>query len=101
MNGVSWKKAMEIALDRHADAPDVDQVCGVVLELFPEEWTGTRASLLPFAAAFELSQAMKQVKFLREAARERGLDPALSALQIRAAFSKILYRRSHYPTVGS
>ncbi len=97
MNGVSWSKAMEVALARHADSPDVEQVCAVVLELYPKEWTGNRAFLLPLAAAFELSQTNKRVKFLREAARERGLAPGLSVMEIRAAFSKTLYRRSHYP----
>ncbi len=98
MNGVAWSKAMEVALARHADSPDVEQVCAIVLELFPQDWTGHRAPLLPLAAAFELSQTNKQVKFLREAARERGLSAGLSAMEIRAAFSKILYRRSHYPS---
>ena len=97
MNGVGWSRVMGEALNRHADAPNVDQVCGVVLEMFPEDWEGSRGSLLPLAAAFELGQAMRQVTFLREAARERGLDPALSAQQIRTVFSKTLYRRIHYP----
>lgn len=99
MNGVGWKRAMETALERHADAPNVEQVCDVVLELFPQDWVGSRRPLLPLAAAFELGQAMQQVSFLRDTARERGLAPNLSAMQIRAAFSKTLYRRAHYPNV--
>lgn len=92
MNGVGWGNAMRVALARHADAPNVDQVCKIVLEMFPQDWTGTLRPLLPLVAAFELGQTMRQVSFLRE-----GRDPALTIRQIRAENSKTLYRRSHYP----
>ncbi len=99
MNGVKWGRVMEAALERHSDAPDVGQVCDITLEMFPDDWSGTLRPLLPLVAAFELGQAMRQVSCLRDAAQERGLAPALSVMQIRAAFSKTLYRRSHYPNV--
>ena len=97
MNGVGWAKVMATALDRHADAPTLDQVCAITVELFPQDWTGAMLQSLPLYAGRELREGMKQVAFLRDAARERGLDPSLSVAQIRATFSKTLYRRYHYP----
>src|SRR6266446_4936355 len=97
MSSMGWGRIMDLALDRHADAPDVDQVCAIVHELHPGKWTGTALGLLRLVAAFELGETMKRVAFVREGARASGLDPAFSFHELRAIFGKTVYRRARFP----
>ncbi len=95
--GAAWASVMDEALRRHDDAPTVDEICSVMREIYPREWQGTLRPLLPLVAAGELSETEKRVAFLREAARERGLDPSLPVSQIKTIFARKVSLRYRYP----
>ncbi len=88
MCGAAWGSIMERALDRHGDAPTVDDVIAIALDLYPREWAGSARELLPVVAAAELRETVKQVAYLRASARERGLPIAASIADIRNTFSR-------------
>lgn len=88
MTGKQWRRAMDEALRRHSDAPSLDQVCAILIELYPQRWTGHRAATIRIYAGYELSDTMKRVAFIREGAVEAGLDPSLPIAALRQAFGR-------------
>lgn len=97
MNGRQWHRVMAQALTRHNDKPDLAEVCAVALQMYPQHWTAGRRDLLPAVAAFELRQTMKAVAFMRDSAKERGIDHTQSVAAIRALSALDIPEESYAP----
>lgn len=102
MTNKQKQRIVERAMRLHGDTPTVEQGVAVAADLYPEWADPQRERLLRAIVSFELSEAYKRNRFIRGAAAERGVDPALPIKTIRKLFeTPIPETDESRPYVGS
>lgn len=88
MNPREKRRIIDRAVRLYGDQPSLEKTIAIAVELYPAWGAPNCERLLRAVISFELSEAYKRHRFIREAADERGLDRTMSIRQIRKIFGR-------------